>query len=125
MNKKEIDRITELISVILKRTMEDSKFIHTLELFLMDAKVSKEEHESKKVKALANIMDIYNESKDNLENRLEDLDVPSLVETIKHYNLDTSPNKKSYRWKTKSRLIDLILNQVSARANKGSEFINY
>ncbi|MCL4318077.1 MAG: hypothetical protein M1422_07390 [Candidatus Thermoplasmatota archaeon] len=58
-----------------------------------------------------------------LENLLGHQDVNGLRRLIMQFNLD--PSKLSYKWKDRERLVNLIKDRVSSKANKGNVFMHY
>ena len=63
---------------------------------------------------------VFRESPNDLKPRLEALGVEELKDIIAEQGMDRS--KLAMKWKTKERLVDLILSQVKARVEKGDAF---
>ena len=61
-----------------------------------------------------------NEGIDRLVEELEKLEIEQLVAIIKKYGLDKT--RKSYKWKTKEKLVSLIKEKVSASSTRGDVF---
>lgn len=61
-----------------------------------------------------------NEGIDRLVVELEKLEIDQLVAVIKKYGLDKT--RKSYKWKTKEKLVSLIKDKVSASSTRGDVF---
>jgi len=74
-----------------------------------------------KVEAKINPISIAaTEGIERLVEELEKLDVPALIAVIKKYGLDKT--RKSYTWKTKDKLVNLIKERVSASSTRGDVF---
>ena len=65
-------------------------------------------------------IEIYQQQPDLLESRLEDLEVDQLKDIIAEHGMDRS--RLAMRWKTKKRLVDLIIESVKNKVQKGEEF---
>lgn len=65
-------------------------------------------------------MAVHRELPDQLEGRLAALEVEELKDIIAEYGMDRS--KLAMKWKTKARLIELILSTVRSRSQKGDAF---
>ena len=63
---------------------------------------------------------LYAEGKDVLRRRLEVLDIERLKDIVAEHGMD-SP-KLAMKWKTRGRLMELIIKTVSDRAHKGDAF---
>ena len=57
---------------------------------------------------------------DGLKNALEDLTPNELINIIKKFGFD--PSRKSYRWRKKERLIDLIIQRIRSSTSRGDVF---
>lgn len=58
-----------------------------------------------------------------LRDRLNSLELNALRRIVRHHGLDHS--KLAEKWKSKERLINLIIERVSARSDKGKAFKDY
>lgn len=58
-----------------------------------------------------------------LRDRLNSLELNALRRIVRHHSLD--PSKLAEKWKNKERLINLIIDRVSARIDKGKAFKDY
>lgn len=65
-------------------------------------------------------MAVYREQPDNLLRRLGGLSVEELKDIIAEHGMDRT--KLARKWKEKDRLIELILNAVKSRSQKGDAF---
>ncbi len=63
---------------------------------------------------------LYEIGERKLRKDLERLDVDSLKDIVAAYGMDRA--KLAMRWKTESRLVDLIADSVKTRAHKGDVF---
>lgn len=65
-------------------------------------------------------MAVYRETPDSLPGRLRQLTTEQLKDIVAEHGMDRS--KLAMKWKDQSRLIDLILNTVKTRSEKGDAF---
>ena len=65
-------------------------------------------------------VEVYQIQPETLKPRLEDLDIEQLKDIIAEHGMDRS--RLAMRWKTKKRLVDLILLSVKNRVLKGDAF---
>lgn len=69
------------------------------------------------------VLDPFNviqQGEEALKTRLEELDIEQLKDIVAEHGMDRS--KLAMKWKTKDRLIALIVSTVSSRARKGDAF---
>jgi hypothetical protein len=64
--------------------------------------------------------DLIQQGEEALKARLEGLDVEQLKDIVAEHGMDRS--KLAMKWKTKDRLISLIVSIVASRARKGEAF---
>jgi hypothetical protein len=65
-------------------------------------------------------MFVYNSRQDTLKPRLEELAIDELKDIIAEHGMDRA--KLAMKWKSKERLIDLIITTVHNRSQKGDAF---
>ena len=65
--------------------------------------------------------EVYEEGEVALRNALAQLEVEQLKDIVAHHGMDLQ--KLAMRWKTAGRLIDLIVERVVERSEKGSAFM--
>lgn len=65
-------------------------------------------------------MFVYNSQPDTLKPRLEELAIDELKDIIAEHGMDRA--KLAMKWKSKERLIDLIITTVHNRSQKGDAF---
>lgn len=65
-------------------------------------------------------IEVYQQQSEVLESRLEALEIEQLKDIIAEHGMDRS--RLAMRWKTKKRLIDLIIDSVKNRIQKGEAF---
>lgn len=65
-------------------------------------------------------MVVYRENSDKLKSRLMELNIEELKDIIAEQGMDRS--KLAMKWKTKERLINLIVTTVENRVHKGDAF---
>jgi N-methylhydantoinase A/oxoprolinase/acetone carboxylase beta subunit len=66
------------------------------------------------------LLRLYQQGEDQLQLRLSELNVDQLQDIIAEHDMDRS--KLAVRWKSRERLISLILSTVRQRLNKGAAF---
>ncbi len=65
-------------------------------------------------------MAVYREQPETLKSRLEDLEIEELKDIIAEHGMDKA--KLAMKWKSKERLIDLIITTIQSRSQKGDVF---
>jgi hypothetical protein len=63
------------------------------------------------------------EGPESLKQKLDQLDCNELRIIVRNNGFD--PSKLAAKWKNKQRLINLIMERISSRKEKGQSFINY
>ena len=63
---------------------------------------------------------VYRENPDSLQPRLENLEIEELKDIVAEQGLDRA--KLAMKWKSKERLIELIVTSVKMRSQKGDAF---
>jgi hypothetical protein len=63
---------------------------------------------------------VYANGESALRHELEALDIERLKDIVAEYGMD--PSNLAMKWKTRSRLVDLIVDTVRSRAHKGDAF---
>jgi predicted metal-dependent TIM-barrel fold hydrolase len=123
MSKLDIEDIKASLKEIINAAKKDSE----LKALLVELSelVSDENTSGKRtrVKVEVDINPISlaaNEGIDRLVEELEKLEIEQLVAVIKKYGLDKT--RKSYKWKTKEKLVSLIKDKVSASSTRGDVF---
>ncbi|TAL46787.1 hypothetical protein EPN87_04405 [archaeon] len=77
---------------------------------------------NEKKEVYIDIFQIYaNGGELSLRNEIEKLDIEDIKNIIRKNSFDSS--KLAIKWKNKERLVDLIINKVSARSDKGKVFM--
>ncbi|OAV64034.1 hypothetical protein Barb6_03417 [Bacteroidales bacterium Barb6] len=119
MQGTETARIEEVLSKISSK-IHDEDFLAKLERFLQD----KKEKSNTVPENVMNVFSVYvNEGKEGLRSKLESFDVKQLTTIIRKNALD--PSGLSHRWKTKDKLVSLIVSRTSGRMEKGKVFLEY
>lgn len=71
-----------------------------------------------------NLFEIISEvGEEGLRERLTPLELDTLRKIVRRYGFD--PSKLAEKWKDRERLIDLIIERVTARSDKGKAFKDY
>lgn len=64
--------------------------------------------------------EVFRQGEEALRARLEGLDIEQLKDIVAEHGMDRS--KLAMKWKTKDRLVSLIVSTVASRARKGEAF---
>ena len=128
MSKQNKKEIKETIQRIIKLSRQD-KEIHGLLVRLLEIASEPFPNESTKEVVLEgesevdiNPITIFTESgEDGLLNALNPLSIEELINIIKKFGFD--PSRKSYRWRKKERLIDLIVQRIKSSTSRGDVFL--
>ena len=64
-----------------------------------------------------------NDGEQVLRGKLEHFELKTLIQIVRQHGFD--PSKLAEKWKNKERLINLIIERVTARNDKGKVFKDY
>ena len=126
MSEDDLKVISKVLRRIATLVEDDPHFLHELDLWLKHYSDSANTAREVGTSTLprVNVFEVYSTGgMKELDNILEQQDVVSLRKIIQNSNLD--PSKLSHKWKDKERLVRLIKERVSSRANKGDVFMHY
>ena len=126
MSKSESKRISHLLKEIATLMERDPNFLSELNQWVDNYEVSgvKRGANDHKPPLSMDVFETFSRiGKKGLESTLNELEIPELRRIIMSNNLD--PSKLSHKWKDKEKMVKLVVDRVSARASKGSAFMNY
>ena len=117
-----IHRSLKVLAAIIKRIEDDADFVDKLETLLDDERGL---YAAAQMAPIA--FDIFDEFTKNgrkgLESMLGTLNDMQLKFIIREHGLDSK--KLAQKWKSKERLMTLILDRVEAKIEKGDIFLNF
>ncbi len=127
MSKQNIKEIKETLDRVIKLAKQD-KEVHSLlkKLFEISSKPfpkesSKETILEEESESEINPIEIFTQGgEDGLLKALEPLSPSQLINIIKRFGFD--PSRKSYRWRKKERLIELIAQRIKSSTSRGDVF---
>ncbi len=123
-DKKIIARkVAKLLRFIAKKIERNPEILNDLNLDIEELpKPVKKRSRSNVIEI--NVFEIYTKKgEDGLIQELEKLSISQLKHIIRQNGFD--PSKLSVKWKKKDRLLNLIVNKVKSRSEKGQVFKNY
>ncbi len=127
MYNQDINDLKEWLKQLIELSRKNRK-VHSLLAELIEIasqpfhKKLSDEHKSQEgLHEEINPITIFTENgEDGLKNALEDLTPNELINIIKKFGFD--PSRKSYRWRKKERLIDLITQRIKSSTSRGDVF---
>lgn len=127
MSKQNIKEIKETLDKLVKLAKRD-KEVHSLLLELFEIaskpfqkKSPKETIREEESEIDINPIDVFTQGgEDGLIKALEPLSPAQLINIIKRFGFD--PSRKSYRWRKKERLIELIVQRIKSSTSRGDVF---
>lgn len=123
-NKEVAKRVSRILRIIAKRIEENPELLADSELSLLEIPALKRNKKAEPPSITFDIFDIFAEGgAQALRNRLEPLELRALKRIIAKHSFDSS--KLADKWRKKERLINLILERVTARTEKGEVFKGY
>lgn len=115
------NQLKALFSVILKEIQRNPRFASQVAESLGTEAIPSTATPARKGRRAPGVLDPFDAfDKGNLEPLLNELEVEQLKDIIAEHRMDRST--KAMKWKTKERLIPLILTTVAARTRKGDAF---
>lgn len=122
-NKEFAEQVAHILRVLARKVEENPNILKDLELDPKDFPMISR----KKIEKTTIDFDIFQVFTDGgeqaLRQKLEPLDLKTLKEIVSKHGFDTS--KLAEKWKRKERVVNLIINRVSARSDKGKVFKDY
>lgn len=125
-NDKEIaKRVARVLRLLAEKIEENPDVLKEMELSLGDIPTVSRKKEKKKEPTIDfDIFQIFAEGgKQALQQKLELLDLRTLKRIVSQHGFD--PSKLAEKWRNKERLVNLIIDRVSARSDKGKVFKEY
>ncbi|MBE0427815.1 MAG: hypothetical protein IBX72_14370 [Nitrospirae bacterium] len=124
-NGKEIAKsIASILRILAEKIEENPDIINGIGLSLRDIPVANLKKKKEELPIDVDIFQIFSdEGEKALRDKLDVLDLKSLIRIVRKHGFD--PSKLAEKWKKKERLVDLILDRVSARSNRGKVFKDY
>jgi len=123
---KEIAKmVSRILRLLAEKIEENPDILKGKELSLRDIPiVSRKKKKMEEPTIDFDIFQIFAEGGEQaLQQKLENLDLRTLKKIVSQHSFDTS--KLAEKWLNKERLVNLILDRVSARSDKGRVFKEY
>ncbi|UOQ83408.1 hypothetical protein [Gracilibacillus salinarum] len=111
-------KLEDLFQVIVQEAKDNQAFAKKLEKLFPTKPAAKKRR--KRAPALFNPVIVLEEGEDQLQTRLETLDIYQLKDIIAEYGMD--PSKLVMRWRKKEKIIHHIVETTAQRAKKGDVF---
>jgi hypothetical protein len=124
-NKKEIaKRVARILRTLSRKIEENPDILNDMGLSLRDIPTAIRKKKKEELAIDFDIFQIFSDKgEETLRHKLGLLDLRSLIRIVRQHGFD--PSKLAEKWKKKERLVNLILERVSARSDKGKVFKNY
>lgn len=115
-----VKRVARLLRLIAAKIEEHPEFLADMELALRDIPVAGRKKKTAEPPAFDVFQVFLGEGEGALRQRLETLELKALKGIVGRHGFD--PSNLAQRWRKKEKLIDLILERVAARSEKGRVF---
>jgi hypothetical protein len=116
-------KVANLLRLIAEEIERHPELLKDLNLTMEEVPIAEKKKKTSTVVEM-NVFEIYSEKgEEGLKSELEKLSIPQLNYIIRQNVFD--PTKLSQKWKKKDKLIDLIVNKVKSRTEKGRVFMDY
>lgn len=124
-NEKEIaKRVARIIRILAGKIEENPDILNDIELNLRDIPTASRKKKKEELPIDFDIFQIFSdEGEEILRHKLELLELRTLIRIVRQHGFD--PSKLAEKWKNKERLVNLILERVAARSDKGKVFKDY
>jgi len=124
-DKEIAKRVAHILRILAKKIEENPNILNGSELILGDIPaVSRKKKKTEEPAIDFDIFRIFAEGgREALQEKLELLDLRTLKKIVSQYGFD--PSKLAKKWRNKERLVNFILDRVSARSDKGRVFKEY
>lgn len=122
--KEKAKKIARILKVLAQKIIENPNLLKDLEIDANEIPNITQRRQKKDIALNFNIYQVFADNgEEALRSRLDNLDLIVLKRIISQHSFDSS--KLAEKWRNKKRLIDLIVERVSARSEKGDVFKDY
>jgi hypothetical protein len=122
-DKKIAKQMAGILRILAAKIEENPEMLKDVGLNLIDVPMS-ERKRKEKLPVDFDIFEVFAEGGEEvLRQKLESLEMGSLKQIISQHGF--APSKLAEKWRTKERLINLIVERVTARSDKGRVFKEY
>jgi len=117
-------KVARILRLLAGKIEDNPDFLKDIELAPRDIPIVNRKKKKEEPPIDLDVFRIFSdEGSEVLREKLEPLDLRTLVRIIRQHRFD--PSKLAEKWKDKERLINLILERVAARSDKGKVFKEY
>lgn len=117
-------QVARILRLVAGKIEDNPDFLKETGLALGDIPIVSRKKKTEEPHIDIDVFRIFSdEGEDVLRKKLEPLDSRLLVRIIRQHRFD--PSKLAEKWKNKERLINLIVERVATRSDKGSVFKEY
>ena len=113
-------RVARLLRLIAAKIEEHPEFLADMELALKDVPAAGRKKKTAEPVPFDVFQVFLGEGEEALRQRLETLELKALKGIVSRHGFD--PSNLAQRWRKKEKLIDLIVERVAARSEKGRVF---
>lgn len=123
-NKENAKKVARILRILAEKVEGNPNILKGLELSQQEIPAVKQKKEMQEPPINFDIFQIFAEGDEAaLRQKLETLDLRSLKRIIRQHGFD--PSKLAEKWRKKERLLNLIIERVFARSDKGRVFKEY
>jgi len=122
-DKKIAKQMAGILRILAAKIEENPEILKDVGLNFIDVPMS-EQKKKEKISADFGIFEVFAEGGEKvLRQKLESIETGTLKQIISQHGF--APSKLAGRWRTKEPLINLIVERVTARSDKGRVFKEY
>jgi len=123
-NKITAEQIVSILRMLAKKIEENPEILRDIRFNQKEVPILSQKEEEEKKAVDFNIFQIFSEGGEQaLRDRLNPLNLRTLRGILRKHSLD--PSKLAEKWKNKNRLVELIIERVAARSERGKVFKQY
>lgn len=123
-NKQAARRIAGFLRVLARRIEENPSLAKDIDLALGDVARGNRKKKTKETPIDLDIFNIFStRGEEGLRRKLEPLELSALKKIVAQHAFDSS--RLAAKWRRKDRVINLIVERVAARMNRGKAFGEY
>jgi hypothetical protein len=117
-------RVAHILRILAGNIEENPELLKDIGLNLVDVPVKKRKTKAEELSVEFDIFEVFAQGGEQaLRQKLNPLELRTLKRIIAQHGFDSS--KLAEKWRTKERLVNLIIDRVTARSDKGRIFKEY
>lgn len=114
------DRLTAFLKIVSEEAARNPTFAAQLEKALEATAIPKPKRSGRRSRGPLDPFDLYRKGEATLEDSLNTLDMEQLRDIVAEHGMD--PMRLAMKWKSKERVVELIVSVVRERSARGDAF---